>query len=77
MSANRKTKYAPSLLLRLSKATLADLVWELAGASLGDSGLKKANYLLAIAKGRAVEAPKSDLGMLGKIVGDELARGES
>ena len=30
MAANRNTKGAPGVLLTLSKATLADLVWELA-----------------------------------------------
>jgi hypothetical protein len=71
MATNRDPLYAPPRLLSLSKATLVDLVWELAGTSPGvdcDSFVQKTRYLCEAAKGPGVQAPNADRRLLEKMV---------
>lgn len=72
MAANRPTTLAPSGLLRLSKTTLADLVWELVGThpdvTSCDDHAELARILLAVAS--HVRASGADLGRLESLVGE-------
>jgi hypothetical protein len=67
VSANRKPNVAPLSLLRLSKATLVDLVWELAAyaAETVDDDASKGEAIFQAAK--IISAPSADRRILAQL----------
>jgi hypothetical protein len=75
MAANRPTVVAPHDLTKLSKATLADMVWDLVAVSPDctscDDHAQMARILMVIAQ--RVKASGADMGRLASLV-SELER---
>lgn len=68
MAANRPTTLAPAALTRLSKATLADIVWELAAVAPGCTSCDDEAAIWNVIKDAAesVKASPSDMRFLAK-----------
>jgi len=61
MAANRTTKHAPQFLTRVSKTTLAELVWDLASVASPSCDDAEAVAGILLAGAKVIGAPRYDL----------------